>query len=474
MNYRDEREIDLIDLCRQILKKWKLIIAFALIGLVIGSVVGYGMSAKVVEVETGETVVDEAVITSNIESLKSKLSDREITEVEMAVNAYNYYKKLYANKEKYINSSIRMQLDADKVPTLVASYLISNYYKVSYPEIEEVNNINNIAAVYYKTLNNEKVITKVAGALGNDVAENYVKELYNVGLEANSILNITVTARNEEECKKVLDVLMQELETQIPTATSLYEHDIEYLDTYFSVNVNTSILSEQQTQVDALKNLQNVMLTVGNSLTADQKALYTKLINGETADETEVTVVETRPEETEVVETEKTVVRSFDIKYAVLGLFAGAFIVILWICLKYILSQTIKTKEDISELFKVSVLGIMKDGEDGELGMITAGAGLGAQKAGLKKLYTISTICDVTASAIANKVVEAVKQNYSELSVECGNSVLTDPASLAKLAESDGVIMVEKLRTSKYEDIAKELELAKNYGVKVLGCVVVE
>ena len=323
-------------------------------------------------------------------------------------------------------------------------------------------------------MNDEKVITKVASALGNGVAENYVKELYSVGLEANSILNITVTARNEEECKKVLDVLMQELETQIPTATSLYEHDIEYLDTYFSVNVNTSILSEQQTQVDALKNLQNVMLTVGNALTADQKALYTKLIDGDTSDETEVIEVEVQPKETEAVETEKTVVRSFDIKYAMLGLLAGAFIVIMWICLKYVLSQTIKTKDDISELFKVPVLGIMKDGEDGELGMITAGIGLGAHKTDLKKLYAISTSGDATVAAITNKVVETVNQNYSEINVECGKSVLTDPSSLAKLAESDGAIMVERLRISKYEDIAKELELAKSYGVKVLGCVVVD
>ena len=473
MNYRDEQEIDLLDLCHQLLKKWKLIIAFTLIGLVVGSVAGYVKSAKVVEVETGETVVDEAAIISDIESLKEKLSDREVTEVEMAVNSYNYYKKLYANKEKYINSSIRMQLDADKVPTLVASYVISNYYKVSYPEIEGVNNINNIVAVYYKTLNDEIVIAKVAKTLGG-VAENYVKELYSVGLEANSILTITVTARNEEECKNVINVLMQELEAQIPVATSLYKHDIEYLGKYFSVNVNTGILSEQQTQVDALKNLQNAMLTVGNSLTADQKSLYTKLIDGDATDETEVNAIEAQPEATEVAKNEKTVVRNFDIKYAVLGLFAGAFIVVLWICLKYILSHTIKTKEDISELFKISVLGIMKDDEDGELGMITVGAGLGALKAGLKKIYVVSTVDDALVSAVANKVVDTVKQNYRELEVECGKSVLTDPSSLAKLAESDGLIMVEKLRTSKYESIAKELELAKSYGIKIMGCIVVE
>lgn len=472
MNYRDEREIDLIDLCRQILKKWKLIIAFSLAGLVVGSAIGYVKSAHVVVVNTGENVTD-TTASSNIESLKSKLSEREIKEVEMVVNSYNYYRKLYSDKEKYVNNSIRMQLDADKVPTMVASYLISDYYEVSYPVIQKVNDINNIVAVYNKALADEEVISKVSNALGNDIAENYVKELYSVELEANSILNITVTARNEDECKKVLDVLRTELETRISDVSSLYEHKIEYLDSYFSINANSGILFEQQAQVDILKNLQNLMLTVGSSLTSDQKALYTKLIDGNLVDSQETGDVEQAPEAVEPVVTEKTVVRSLDAKFTALGLFGGAFIAIMLICLKYILSQTIKTKDEITELFKVSVLGSMKDGEDGELGMITAGVGLGAQKAELKKLYVVST-ADNAVSAITEKIVSAVKKNYSGLGVDSGKSVLTDPSSLARLAESEGVVMIEKLRTSKYEDIAKELELAKSYGVKVLGCVVVD
>ena len=173
-------------------------------------------------------------------------------------------------------------------------------------------------------------------------------------------------------------------------------------------------------------------------------------------------------------EIETTQLRSFSVKYAALGLVAGAFIVIMIICLKYVLSQTIKTKEDMSELFKVNVLGRMKENADGELGMIVASSGLGAQKAELKKIYAISSTDNAIVSAITDKVVEAIKQNYSELNVESGKSVLTDPSSLAKLAESNGVILIEKLRTSKFEDIAKELELAKNYGVTVLGCVIVE
>lgn len=471
MDYRDEREIDLIDLCRQVFKNWKMIIVFSLIGLVAGSAIGYVKSAHVVEVSKEETVVD--TTTSDIDSLKEKLSEREIKEVEMVVNSYSYYKKLYSDKEKYINSSIRMQLDADKVPTMVASYLVRDYYEVSYPEISKVNDIKNIVAVYSKALTDENVISKVAKALGDDVSENYVKELYGVGLEGDSILNITVTARSEEECRKVIDVLKPELEAQISVVSNLYEHDIEYLDTYFSVNVNENILSEQQGQVDALKNLQNLMLTVGNSLTTDQKALYTKLNDGNLSGVNAVSDMEQAFEDAETVVSEKTVVRSFDAKYAAFGLFAGAFIFIMFICLKYILSQTIKTKDEISELFKVSVLGCMKDGEDGELGMITAGVGLSAQKAEFKKLYAVSTV-DAAVAGITDKVVNAVRQNYVDLNVESGRSVLTDPSSLAKLAGTEGVVIVEKLKASRYEDIAKELELAKSYGVSVLGCVVVE
>ncbi len=474
MNYREEREIDLIDLGRVILQKWRLIIVFMIIGLVMGSVAGYYTSAKVVTTDTAEVVVDEDAVAADVDSLKAKLSDREIVEVEMAVNSYYYYQKLYSNKEKYIKNSIRMQLDADKVPTMTASYIISDYYEVSYPVISEVNNINNIVALYSKKLFDSSVIDEVSIALGKKIADNYVKELYSVGLEANSILNVTVTARSEEECKKVLTVLMKELEDEIPAATEKYEHSITYLDTYYSVNANNNILSEQQTHVDALKNYQNLMLTVGNSLTTDQKALYTKLLNGGDMEDSYSEVEENN----EIVEDNKpqdtVVVRSFDIKYAVLGLFGGAFIIIALICVQYILSQTIKTKDEFTDLFKVNILGVNKNNTDNALGMITASSVIGAQKASAKSLYITSSLQEDVIGTMPQKLVEAMKQNDSELTIKYDKSILTDPSSLRSLADSDGVIFIEKLKTSRYEDIAKEIEIAKNYGTQILGFVVVE
>ncbi|WP_022774426.1 hypothetical protein [Butyrivibrio sp. AE2015] len=458
MNYRDEQEIDLIDLCRQILKKWPIIIVAAVIGLVLGSVGGYLKSAQLVDAETLLPIEEEEDVAANLETLKENLSEREITETELAVDSYLAYKKVYNEKLKYGENSIRMQLNAESVPTLTASYIIGDYYEVTYPSIDEVNYINNIVSIYSKEMYDEPVIDTVAAVLGGNIAETYVRELYSVYSEGNSILSINVTARSKEECQAVMDVLTKQLEKVAPSVKKLYTHSLTYLNTYYSKNMNNGIISEQQAQADALTNLEKAMLSVSASLTANQKSLFTALVDDAVRNK----------------EAETITVREFSVKFAALGLVGGAFIAVLWFCLRYVLSQTIKTKDDIAELFGVPVLGNMKESADGELGMITAGVGLGAQKAGFDKVFVFSSSDDAVVTGVVSKVVETVKQNYGALNIEGGSSVLTDPASLSKLADSKGIVLVEKLRTSKYEDIAKELEIAKNYGVTVLGCVVVE
>lgn len=458
MNYRDEMEIDLVDLCRQILKKWPIIVLAAIIGLVLGSVGGYLKSTQLVDAQTLIPIEDEETVTENLETLKENLSEREITETELAVDSYLAYKKVYNEKVKYGENSIRMKLNAESVPSLTASYIIGDYYEVTYPTIDEVNYINNIVSIYSKAIYDEPVINEVAAVLGGNIAETYVRELYSIYSEGNSILTIKVTARSKEECQSVMEVLKKHLEAAGPSVKKLYTHSLTYLNTYYSKNMDTSIISEQQAQADALTSLEKSMLTVSSSLTTDQKSLFTALVDDAVKNKDVETIT----------------VRSFSLKFAALGLCAGAFIVVLWMALRYVLSQTIKTKEDMSELFKMTVLGRMRNEADGELGMIVAGAGLGAQKAGFKKLYVVSSADDEAGSAVMGKVIDAIHQNYGELTVECGKSVLLDPASLSKFAEAEGVIFIEKLRVSKYEDIAKELELAKNYGTTVLGCVIVE
>ncbi len=83
MNYRDEHEIDLIDLCRQIFKKWPIIIAATIIGLVLGSIAGCLKSTQLVDADT-LLPMEEDVMAEKLDILKKDLSEREIAETELA------------------------------------------------------------------------------------------------------------------------------------------------------------------------------------------------------------------------------------------------------------------------------------------------------------------------------------------------------------------------------------------------------
>ena len=457
MNYREEREIDLIDLAREILKKWKIIVLCMVIGLALGSVGGYFKSAQLVNAETLEPIVEDEKIEKNLEELKEDLSEREILEVKEAVKAYLSYKKVYEEKAKYGDTSIRMQLNSQSVPTMTASYIIGDYYEVTYPKIDEVNYISNIVSIYAKKLTDEDIVIDVARALGDNIPESYAKEVYSVYSEANSILSITVTARTKDECQKVMDVLTERLESEAASVKRMYTHSITYLDTFYSKNVNNSVLSEQQSQADSLASLEKTMLTVGSSLTTNQKSYFTALVN----------------EEVKTKDVDTIIQRKFSIKFAALGFMAGAFFIIMWICAKYILTQTIKTKDEFKNLFGLNVLGTISN-ECENLGMITAGAQIGAKKIEAKKLYVASSLTDEQHTASYSKIVDAIQTGAGDITVDSGESILVNPASLEKLSAADGVIFVEKLKASKYEDIARELEIVKNYGIKVLGIVVLE
>ena len=60
-----------------------------------------------------------------------------------------------------------------------------------------------------------------------------------------------------------------------------------------------------------------------------------------------------------------------------------------------------------------------------------------------------------------------------DLSVVAKGSMLTDPSVIDEIVSSDGVILFEKIGKSLYEDIAREIELCNNYGVPILGTVVI-
>ena len=475
-SYDDENEIDLIELCHNVLKKWRVgIVAMRIGAVLMGAFSVYKQS------QSEERTAEEMERALN--ECKKELTDLEISEVDTLVEMYGNYAFVYDEKEMYGQKSIYLNIDPEHVYSGTSTYVISNYYDNQGIYTVENTNAGNIVALYSELLTDDKTIDLIKEATGWDVDRQYVRELYGVSSAGVSLLRISTIAPTEEECRIIISVLEDRLEQVKSDVIANAPHDIVKVNDKYFEDYSNGITDAQKAQSDTLISLKTAMRNIPNNLTAAQKSYYTELLSQLYPDE---------------VEEKKFSVFAL-VKYVIIGMIAGAFLIAFWYAFLYVLNQTLRTKDDITDLFGERVIGVIKpetsnprkrafsgidcfiekifDKRDGLLSeqlaleMISSEITVGIEKGDIKKPFITSTC----ASEDVKNILETIRTKtkcQKELTV--GKSVLVDSSSLKNLSESDGVIFVEKILDSKLSDIAKELELCKQYGVKVLGTVVVK
>ena len=93
------------------------------------------------------------------------------------------------------------------------------------------------------------------------------------------------------------------------------------------------------------------------------------------------------------------------------------------------------------------------------------------EKNGLKKLCVAVN----SAASLNTGFIGALKERIeNDVDVIVVNNFTQKADSLSDMSNVDGIILIEELERSKFKDVAEELSLCSNYGVKVVGAVVVE
>ncbi|SFU90213.1 hypothetical protein [Butyrivibrio sp. INlla21] len=160
------------------------------------------------------------------------------------------------------------------------------------------------------------------------------------------------------------------------------------------------------------------------------------------------------------------------LKLGFLGAFGCAFLAIVFLALIYVLSPKLKTEDDIRSAFKLPVLGsIVKKTDDG-LAVICSSIMALAHGKNAKNILLCSSLAEGGASSYMTQVEEFLKGKNIPVSI--ASNILSDPSSIDKAAESDGLILFEGIGESTYENISREVELTNNLGINVLGTVVVK
>jgi len=486
----EEITLDIKDLCYRILLKWKTIIAMCLIFAILGGLAGIAKDYKAVwdynnEDKEGKLEEDR----EDLLLLRDALTERQLMEANEAIAAYDQLHEKYEDVQRYRTNSVLMQIEPNAVPVFTIRYQIDTHYKVEYPVIDKKDYSSDIINIYSAYIISDEVIDKIA-ADGVNISKEYLREIISVAGNTGDIFTVEIVGKDEAMCRSIAASIEKAVEDKTPELKKEYDNfDFKWLGDNYAVKARTDILSSQQSQLNTANSLRSGWMGLVSNMTEDQKKYYQAYLDYK-QDKALLTATEEKIVDDELA-AEAPEVDYFQLKFILIGFIFGAMLVCGWVVLFYVLKPVIRVNENITEAYKIPLLGNvwLKDDKRGNaeqkltrlffgnecdieyekrIEMIATGILIQMKKADLKSLYITGT------AKGTEEVIKLLKKHLSKnLEVAAGDSVCYDPASLEALSQREAVVFVERIGVSRYDELSHQFEVVSRSKTEILGAIVV-
>lgn len=152
----------------------------------------------------------------------------------------------------------------------------------------------------------------------------------------------------------------------------------------------------------------------------------------------------------------------FSKKFALLGFVFGGFVACFAFALIYIFDGTVKAASILSRNFGVRLLGAPD-----KTALVAANVRNFIPE-DVKKILVTSSRSDASVAAVA----DAVSNRLPDVDLQYAECLNKDAATAAMLSDVDAVILVEKVKASKLDSIAEEIQMVRNAGRKLIGVAI--
>ena len=350
----EEVQIDLVTLLHYILRKWRSIIVMMLILAVAANL--YSVRKNMAEVAAAGEVQEKSTKKA-VEEIKTALTDDEIEQVELAYRMYSYNAEIYRDNEQYLENSAVMQLSSNEIPTEMLSYQV----KKDAAEEELVN----IFAMYENALLDEDTCTAVVSVFGEKYANTSVRELIRIEDTLNAshtdvlmtqgmnsgILNIRIYATDQEQCERIAEIIKDRMQVYTQQLQQTFgQFIVNSVAEQYYMSSDSEINEQKSDAIDAVGRAYSAMQNASAGLTEDQMTYYNLLVK---PIEEEKVQENHKGVETAITPT----VQYVNIKYILIGLFAGMFLAVCWYAVIYIMTQTVKDADEVKAVTNLPVFG---------------------------------------------------------------------------------------------------------------------
>lgn len=373
---KENVELNLADIFWKVLMQWRPIIVFSiLVALAVSGIKYYKDTATyktAVQATTEQKTEKTSYSEKDIKKLQDKLSDTELNAVETAV--FNQRKIL--TDQKYLNSSILMQIDSQNKHVVYIDYYISG----AKPKFSELL-CRSFSSRFYdrdilkkisKTMNEDISSDDLQKVMGELIDVNYTGTTqsdsmakgngYQVTTEVYPVITVSVVLPSDTDSAavvKAVNVSMKSISKNLNKTVG--KHQLNILESYDKYTVDNDLKDTQNRVKDEILTSQSNNATAIESFTDDQKSLYNaEILN--LKDEMGIDATETKNSSakgstSESSASDVTEKPSFSKKYCAVGFIGGLFIYIVCYILIIALRHRVNSGDDLADVTNLRKFG---------------------------------------------------------------------------------------------------------------------
>ncbi|MDE6312119.1 MAG: hypothetical protein K2M46_00570 [Lachnospiraceae bacterium] len=308
-----EREIDLVQMIKYLIKRIPMMIGGAVIGLVLFLLLGIVMNS-------GEEIMEEGELTSFEKEYKEYEEDYAQLELEIAD-----LKRSIEEQTSYNNESILMKINPYNKKSVSGQFYIDSDYQIN-PELtyQNIDITTSVAKAYQALATTGALANYINASLENPIRERYLNELVSIEYLGDATLQVTVMHTNQEEAQCIYDLTLKCMEeNKAEFKKTIGDYKITLLNESDKASVDTALSELQTNNLDRINILKETLTEKENS--------FESLV--------------------EPVEA------GISLKLPVIGAFLGSICVLGVYVVLFLINTTMKCAQDVIEVLNLPVLG---------------------------------------------------------------------------------------------------------------------
>ena len=462
----EDREIDLVDLMFYLLRKWNIILIAGIVCAILAG--GYCYVDKLQDLNE-ENLEEQEAYEKELSKYERKQQNYE-DKLKIADNNLEEMQNILRKKQEYLQNSIYLNLDPTKVAKSMCSWLIklndnewANYHEGMEDPVDQI--VKYYAVDALNTLIDWDSVAKIVGE-----SPEYMKELVVLSpdTDANKV-NLTVSYKDEAGAEKIREELKKQLtEGWKKNSGVLPGHSVNpVLENTFTIADN-SVVSTRKTAVD--------------EITSYTKEMRAAIISTEDADKYLKTLEE--PEKPKAHTSKKKEM----LKYAVIGLLAGMFLVTAVLGAFYILSGVLHTGDELTSYYGIELFADISGNSAGKKNFAESIINkISGKKALPEEEYLKRTALRITAlsknpevyvtgtlpAEDLKKYTEKLGSLLKDKELKQIDNVVVSSDNLSGIRKDTDILIIEKKNKSKHGDIETEASLIKKQGGRILGAIAI-